>query len=60
MEKGNQQKGDEKMNRVCKHWKELDNEAGQEFEYCKLEKRSCACCGSEKQCSYVYAKETKS
>lgn len=42
---------------VCKYWNEYDDENGS-FEYCKLVKKSCYCCGALKQCNYQYKRIT--
>lgn len=37
----------------CNHWREYDDDKGM-YEYCKLKRKSCACCGTEEQCTYPY------
>lgn len=38
---------------ICKYWREHDDSNGL-FEYCKLIKKPCYCCGTLKQCSYKW------
>ena len=42
-------------NNVCKYWGEYDSENGREYEYCKLVKKSCYCCGTKDQCNFKWA-----
>jgi len=37
---------------ICKHWREYDKENGQLYEYCKLTRKICYCCGTLKQCNF--------
>jgi hypothetical protein len=41
----------QKKLKFCKHWIELDNEAGN-YEYCRGERRKAVCCGVKSQCVY--------
>ena len=41
---------------VCKYWGEYDDDRGL-YEWCKLVKKSCACCGTKKQCNFKWALE---
>jgi len=43
----------EHKSNICQYWREYDGEKGI-FEYCKLVKKSCYCCGTIKQCSFKY------
>jgi len=36
---------------MCKYWREYDDKKGL-YEYCKLVKKKCYCCGTKKQCNF--------
>lgn len=40
---------------ICKHWREYDDDIGL-YEYCKLTRQSCYCCGTLKQCNFQWAR----
>ena len=40
---------------ICKYWKEIDGEGGYSYEYCRLEHKKCACCGTKEQCNFKWA-----
>ena len=43
---------------ICKHWKELDGDAGG-FEFCRATLRKVGCCGTKSQCFYNEKYERK-
>lgn len=40
---------------MCKHWREYDDDDRGLYEYCKLTRKECYCCGTKKQCSFKWA-----
>jgi len=38
---------------ICKYWHEYDDDR-RLYEYCKLTKKSCYCCGILRQCTYKW------
>lgn len=39
--------------KVCRYWTEYDDKNGNEYEFCKLERRRCGCGADEEKCSFI-------
>ena len=48
-----------KLDTHCDFWKELDDDFVGSYEYCRVEKKRCSCCGEITQCTYRWQLKKK-